>query len=380
MVRCRIPACRSPRDGFTLIELLVVIAIIAMLAALLLPAVQQAREAGRRSQCLNNTKQIMLAMHNYESTFRTFPPGRILNASLYSQSANLPDPFTVSIVSQHVRTSLTVTQWWMQTDWGWHAFILPFMDQGTIQLDFSLPKFDLPPAVTSNEQYIRTNIPSYVCPSAQSLPTNRPGYGASQGWAYSTYRGNMGAYNTRMDLEPVPVNPNTRQVPYGMLYDQRAIKFSDVSDGASNTIMIGEALFGYWADSESCCFSVSSIPVGMALLLKYFDTKRVRFSPWGERYPMAVVHSDAQIGDGVLLGPYCVIGAHAVIADGCMIGAHAVIENEARVGECSVIHPHVFIGAACEVGSNCEIHPIPVSAPTALDTRSTPTVRSTAPR
>lgn len=111
------------------------------------------------------------------------------------------------------------------------------------------------------------------------------------------------------------------------------------------------------ADSDSCCFSVSSIPVGMALLLKYFDTKRIRFSQWGEHHPTAVVHTDAQIGDGVLLGPYCVIGAHTVIGDGCMIGAHAVIENEARVGACSVIHPHVFIGSACEVGSNCEIHP-----------------------
>src|SRR4051812_47506087 len=67
----------SRRRGFTLIELLVVIAIIAILIALLLPAVQQAREAARRTQCKNNLKQLGLAMHNYESTHRVFPPNLI---------------------------------------------------------------------------------------------------------------------------------------------------------------------------------------------------------------------------------------------------------------------------------------------------------------
>jgi UDP-3-O-[3-hydroxymyristoyl] glucosamine N-acyltransferase len=110
-------------------------------------------------------------------------------------------------------------------------------------------------------------------------------------------------------------------------------------------------------DAESCCFSVQSISMGMAVLLKYFDRKCFRFMQWGERHATAVVHADAVIGEGTFLGPYCVIGAHAVIGDGCMIGAHAVVENDARIGERTVLHAHVFVGAGCNIGADCEVHP-----------------------
>jgi UDP-3-O-[3-hydroxymyristoyl] glucosamine N-acyltransferase len=111
------------------------------------------------------------------------------------------------------------------------------------------------------------------------------------------------------------------------------------------------------AASDPCVFSVSCISTGMAVLLKYFDRKRDRFTQWGERHPTAVVHESATIGGGTYLGPYCVIGANAIIGEECMIGAHVVVENGARIGSRSVMHPHVFIGSECEVGVGCEIHP-----------------------
>ena len=109
---------RTDHKGFTLIELLVVIAIIGVLVALLLPAVQAAREAARRAQCVNNLKQIGIALFNYESSIGTFPPGYI---DYQNNSNNTPDLD-------------------MGPGWGWAAMSLPFLEQQPLYnaINFSL--------------------------------------------------------------------------------------------------------------------------------------------------------------------------------------------------------------------------------------------------
>src|SRR5688572_8489446 len=123
---------RTARRGFTLVELLVVIAIIGVLVALLLPAIQAAREAARASQCRNHLKQVGLALHQYHDTMGRLPPGWVAN-----QPEGVPG-------------------------WGWSAALLPYLEQGN--LDANL-KRHLPIADTVNQQARETVLPILLCGS-----------------------------------------------------------------------------------------------------------------------------------------------------------------------------------------------------------------------
>ena len=238
------------RTGFTLIELLVVIAIIAMLAALLLPAVQMARESGRRSQCINNLRQISTALHNYESAFRSFPSGMVVSQIHTANPLSIIKPVELYTMKNGVRTiTQTLHQWQFTNDWSWQALILPQMDQGTILIKFHETKEGPTEDIRKiqNNDYTFTNIPSYVCPSVTSSATLNRGI--------STYRGAMGAYDAN-GTGP----PKAPTIPNGMLYPNSAVKTQDVSDGLSNTIMIGESLYGFWHDGYSCCVRVWNDP------------------------------------------------------------------------------------------------------------------------
>ncbi len=220
--------CRN--DGFTLIELLVVIAIIAVLIALLLPAVQAAREAARRIQCVNNMKQIGLALANYESSNGCIVSGYISATgplSLFGVPGNNPDPQTGD----------------NGPGWGWLAMLLPAVEQSPL---YSAINVNLPTWVPGNGTVVAVQINIYNCPSANNptptvamvdakldlLPV------ANQHFARSDYVYNVGWNDSGM---PASVNcDNTVTGCNGPIYRNSHITYAGVTDGLSNTVVAGE--------------------------------------------------------------------------------------------------------------------------------------------
>ena len=225
------PAARS-RYGFTLVELLVVIAIISVLVSLLMPAVQQAREAARRTQCQNNLKQIGLALHNYHDSFLTFPPGYVSSSEAINASSDANN-----------------------SGWGWATMILSQLEQSAAYESLRPGGEPLTEAAINSPFKVRElqrHLPVFLCPSdsGPQLNDQRPllyypsGKNQKSGWdsdpiiddisttmARSSYVGSQGVEGLiRTSLGSSD----------GLFDRDTKVKISDVLDGTSNTLLVCE--------------------------------------------------------------------------------------------------------------------------------------------
>jgi prepilin-type N-terminal cleavage/methylation domain-containing protein len=231
---------RSSPAAFTLVELLVVIAIIGILVALLLPAIQAAREAARRSQCSNNLKQITLALLNFHDAQKEFPHG-----AYTAQLGN--DPFAEDGLS-------------------WASKTLPFIEEQNVSdrlVHNGLSDYDgnpWKPGIFKTARAAGKNpltggdavLPVFLCPSVD-LPTTVPGTGINHGYATSHYKGSRGYCDRGMFLRTSEALKTGSCPPYEGedisktvtkdAYVSNRVRIQDVLDGTSKTIEVGEAAY-----------------------------------------------------------------------------------------------------------------------------------------
>ncbi|MFK7768797.1 MAG: DUF1559 domain-containing protein [Mariniblastus sp.] len=206
------------KDGFTLVELLVVIAIIGILIGMLLPAVQMVREAARRTQCLNNMRQLGLSLHNYESAHKAFPPSRLV-----------PDDNTMpSGVSNSGASSAFQS---------WTTLILPFIEQGNLADTYDYRQAWFDNVSSDNYTAIAYQLELFKCPSSPTKNGRDPYH------VINAAAGDYGSINEvkkKVYTQVLNVPEPSSAGRLGLLGKFEKNPIAACTDGTSNTFFVGE--------------------------------------------------------------------------------------------------------------------------------------------
>jgi prepilin-type N-terminal cleavage/methylation domain-containing protein/prepilin-type processing-associated H-X9-DG protein len=237
---------RGSRQGFTLVELLVVIAIIGVLVALLLPAVQAAREAARRSQCTNNIRQLALSCITYHDAKKTFPPALTYSEAALRARGNTPTVNGMSNVDANPYHGPN-----------WAILILPYIERQTLFASFNLKEYI---SADVNREPRGTVIPTMLCPTDGAFnaqPFSTPAAQGGDNWA----RGNYGANGSLSHCKDgnLAFSPTQTEPAYiwfgtaawadlswtrGVMGGNTALSIKQIEDGTSNTVLLTELRAG----------------------------------------------------------------------------------------------------------------------------------------